>query len=82
MEKKAVLHIRRSLCVLVASLSLLAMLVPPGKERAVSEPAAHGPLKGHIVAVVRPEEVTREEIGLLMAGAEIDRRAAPSPEVP
>ncbi len=51
MEKKAVLHIRRSLCVLVASLSLLAMLVPPGKERAVSAPAAHGPLKGHIVAV-------------------------------
>ena len=34
--------------------------------------------KGRIVAIVRPEEVTREEIGLLMAGAEIGERTAPS----
>jgi len=33
--------------------------------------------KGHIVAMVRPDEVTREEIGLLMAGAEIGERSAP-----
>ncbi len=38
--------------------------------------------KGRIVAMVRPEEVTREEIGLLMAGAEIgERAAAPSPRI-
>ena len=35
--------------------------------------------KGQIVAVVRPNEVTREEIGLLMAGAEIDARGATPP---
>lgn len=34
--------------------------------------------KGRIVAVVRPDEVTREEIGLLMAGAEIGERVAPT----
>ena len=36
--------------------------------------------KGRIVAIVRPDEVTREEIGLLMAGAEIGARtASPAP---
>ena len=34
--------------------------------------------KGRIVALVRPEEITREQIGLLMAGAEIGERAAAS----
>ena len=51
MEKRAIGRIRRSLCGLVAGVSLLAMLLPQQGRPISSLPAKEGPLAGHVIAV-------------------------------
>jgi len=51
MEKRALERIRRSLCGLVAGISLLAMLLPEPGRPSSSPPAREGLLAGHVIAV-------------------------------
>ena len=51
MEKRAVMHIFRSLCALALGLVTLATMLPAGAQRVSSIPAAEGPLKGRVIAV-------------------------------